>query len=166
MKQNGFTLLELLVVTGIMIGITGFAISNYNDFNRVERLRQTGKTLKSDLRWAQSQATSGIKPSAACTASDTLQGYTLTFTQTSYSIQATCLIGGIATAVGPTTTVVFPTSSGVTFSSIPINFQFNVITGAVSVDQTLALSAASHTYTIKISSSGDINDSGNGLGFQ
>ena len=162
MKQNGFTLLELLVVTAIILGITGFAISNYNDFNRVEKLRQTGKILKADLRLAQTQSTSGIKPSSCNVGAVTLTGYTLSFTQTSYSIQATCSSG----AAGPITTVTFPAASGVTFSPTPASFLFNVLTGTSAADHTLVLSGASHTYTILVSSSGDINDSGSGLGFQ
>ena len=157
MRQNGFSLLELMIAAAVILGVTGFAISNYSSFNQTERLRQSGKTFKEDLRLAQTRANAGIKPST-CVTPATLVGYTVSFPSgSSYAIQGQCSVGGPS---GPVTTTVLP--NGITFAGNPASITFAVLTGAAGAAQTITLSGVGHTYKIQVSASGDIND----LGYQ
>lgn len=74
-KRNGFSLLELLVVAGLF-ALTATVISvGYNGFSRRQLLTNAVSGLKNDLRFAQSQATSGVKDSGACTSNSILKGW-------------------------------------------------------------------------------------------
>jgi len=57
--REGFTLTELLIVTAVMMTLSGFGISSYVSFNERQVLEQAGKTLKNNLRLVQSNAVSG-----------------------------------------------------------------------------------------------------------
>lgn len=147
----GFTIIELLVVMGVLVTITALLISNYNNFNAIEKLRQAGKTLKTDLRIAQTDATSGLKP----TGCGTLDGYQVTFTSSSYALQAVC--GGVAT--GPVSTITL--SDQVTIPSPPAQpIFFRVLSGTIAAPLTITLSASSKTYQLQLNTGGDINDLG------
>ena len=161
MKQNGFSLLELIVVIGIIVGITGFAVNNYNNFNQTERLRQASKNLKTDIRLAQTRASSGVKPTACTSANATLVGYALSFPNAnSYMIQAVC---SPAVANLPSTVVALP--SNVSFYPTPSTVLFNVLTGTIGSSQTFSLiSQSSQLYRLRVCSSGDVNDLGLGTG--
>lgn len=152
-RNVGFTLLELLISMGIaMVLITG-VIAGYQRFSSNERLRQAGATLKSNLRLAQSKAISGEKPEAGCSQ---LTGVAVTFTPTSYTIQAQCE-GGLA---GPQTSVDLPTS--LTMSSTLSPLVFGVLNRGVSgnTDVTITLTDGSKSFAVTVSQSGDINDGG------
>lgn len=150
-KQNGFSLIELLVVVAIFLGLTGLAISNYSRFTQVERLRQAAKTFKTSLRLVQTKAASGAKPPSGCT---TLLGYQVAFTSTSYGAQAFCREG----LIGPIITTALP--ADVLFSPIPSPFMFEVLTGTVSNTVSVTLVSVSRTYGVQVDRSGDVNDLG------
>lgn len=86
-NRVGYTLIELLVgisVIGIIFGI-GFA--SYREFSRRQVLAQAASNLRSNLRLAQQKALAGEKPTG-CT--ETLLGYTVSVTSSSYSVYADC----------------------------------------------------------------------------
>lgn len=153
--RRGYTLIELLVVIGVMFLLSGSLIANYNAFNDNQRLKQAALTLKNTLRGAQSRALAGQKPTSGCTE---LVGYEISFTETSYSLQARCSDG----LAGEASAVTLPT--GVTFSPVPSSILFVVLTGRTDKtgDVSLVLLGLAKRYTLLLHSNGDIEDSGFG----
>lgn len=146
--RNGFTLIELVIVSAVIMFLTGGVISNFQGFNDREKVNQAMANLKQNLRVAQTKALSGEKP-AGCT---TLIGYKVTFTGTNYSVQAVCSNGDI----GPITSVTLP--NGITFSSVPSPITFGGVSKGVTNPQTIILEGSSTTTQITVSSSGLIAD--------
>lgn len=158
LNSRGFTLIELLVVSVISLTLTGFVITSYTSFSRRESLRQAARTLKIDLRFAQSRASSGVKPLAPVSC-PTLRGYQMSIASDnkSYTIQALCDTG----PQGSLSTVTLPRDITISATVSPIIF--SVLTGTVSqnLDVTLATNLTTgsvQSYVIRVSSSGDIND--------
>lgn len=152
-RNNGFSLIELLVVCAIILTITGLVISNYSSFTDTQKVRQAGRTLKNDLRFIQTRAASGLKP-AGCT---TLRGYRVTFGANSYSYQVVCSNGLFAQSQP----VTLP--NGVTITQSPGNFDFQVLTGASSrADFPVQLSIRNRRYSLSVKQNGDLEDLGFG----
>lgn len=61
-KRAGFTLVELLVVVGIIGILTAIGIASYNDFNQARAVEKAAQELKTNLRLAQSKAVNNEKP--------------------------------------------------------------------------------------------------------
>lgn len=160
--MKGFTLIEVIVTVAISLLVTGFIIVNYNSYNDIQLLKQSALTLKNNLRFAQSNAFSGEKPTSAapspapaiCT---TLVGYTITFAASGYVLQALCNPEGLQAAV---VSVVLP--SGVSFSPPPSAITFNSLSRGTSLDtsENIILSGFGKLYTLEVSPSGDISDLG------
>lgn len=55
-KNQGFTIVELLVSTGIIVLISGIFLANYRSASRSSKLNLAAQQLASDIRQAQSQA--------------------------------------------------------------------------------------------------------------
>lgn len=149
--NKGFTLLELLIAIGIALVLSGGIFAGYERFNKNERLRQAGATLKSNVRLAQTKAISGEKPASGCSQ---LLGYGVSFTNVSYTIQAQCSEG----FAGPITRVTLPTSVTIPTAVSPI--VFGVLTGGVPVDVTIILTSGSSSFPVTVARSGDINEGG------
>jgi len=151
---GGFTLIELIVSIGVLLLLTGGLLASYNNYNQRQQLRQTAITLKANLRLAQSKAMGALKPASGCTQ---LAGYSVSFTLTTYSIQAQCTEG----LVGTRTDVTLP--EGVSFTAVPPTFVFGVVTGGlVNTDSavTFRLSSFGTNYRLVLSPTGDITDVG------
>ncbi|KKS07180.1 MAG: General secretion pathway protein H [candidate division WWE3 bacterium GW2011_GWE1_41_27] len=56
---NGFTLVELMVVVGILTLVSGIMIPSFSTYTRNQMLKQAQENLKSDLRSAQNRALTG-----------------------------------------------------------------------------------------------------------
>lgn len=147
----GFSLIEIIVVVGIMASLTGFILVSYNNFNTNQKLKQAVKTLRSDLRFVQTRAYSGLKPSGVVC--ENLVGYRLSFTSTSYSYQAVCFPD---VAVTPTT-INLPNQ--ISFSPIPPTILFAVLTGTADRDVTLSLTKGSGSPgRVSVTKSGDVSE--------
>jgi len=147
-KISGFTLIELLVVVSIIGILFGVGIAAYNQFNRRQILIQAAKTLKGDLRLAQSMALAGEKPEG-CIGS--LNGYQVSFTGNTYDIRAIC-----PNAVSVKNV---PLPTNVTFSGTPAAILFKVLAQGTNVNETqppITLTAFGGTQTVTVTSSGDI----------
>jgi len=155
MIKKGFTLIELLIVISILVSLLGMGLASFNTFNRRERLKQAGQTLKSTLRFAQTKSISVDKPGSGCTE---FVGMQVSFTQTSYSVQHLCAPEGL---VGPVETVSIA-PGGLTFSPVPSTFRYETHTTTVnlSADLNLILTNGVQTYTLIVSPTGNVSDGG------
>lgn len=146
--QTAFTLIELLVVISVIAILFTIGMAAYNEFNRSQMLSQSAKSLKNDLRMAQSKALSGEKPTD-CTG--TLEGYQVVFTNNSYTLNALCPNAVLMKSTN------LPQNVTLTFSPPPNDkILFKVLTRGVESPQTLTLSAFTKTQIITISASGEI----------
>lgn len=153
-NENGFTLVELLIVVTIAVTISSVGLAGYNGFNRRERLKQTASTLKNSLRFAQAKSFSAEKPDTGCT---TFVGMRMTFTVSSYSVWHTCNPEGL---VGAAQTTSF--ASGIAFSPVPSDFTFRTLTRdtTLTADAGIALTNGTQLYLLTVSPVGNITDSG------
>ncbi len=104
MPSRGFTLIELLVSIGILISVFSLGFAGYRDYSRRQEMASISRQLRADLRWAQSLALSGHKPTAdylgaatsVCQSANPLIGYNLQSSANSYRIRAVCNQAGTA----------------------------------------------------------------------
>lgn len=151
--SRGYTIVELIVVSGIFLLLTGGLLANYTSFNETQKLRQASSTLKTTLRLAQTKAVAGEKPTSACA---TLVGHQVTFTASTYSLQPVCSAG----PVGVISTSSLPT--GVAFFPIPTAMTYEALQGTTTLSGTtpITLVGSSKSYVLEIAPSGDITDLG------
>lgn len=57
--RNGFTLIELMVVVGILALVSGIMIPSFSNYTRNQSLKQAQENFKSDLRSIQNRALTG-----------------------------------------------------------------------------------------------------------
>ena len=153
--QDGFTLLELLAAMVALTLVMALASASYSKFNRKETLRQASLTLKSNLRSVQFRSINGQKPiNTTCTQ---LDGYTVSFTESTYSYQATCTPANPDTVV---TTVTLP--RGITFSPVPSSILYKVLGLGIDTSSQISISLinTNMTATIQINPNGEIIDTG------
>jgi prepilin-type N-terminal cleavage/methylation domain-containing protein len=160
----GFTLFELLVVIAALSILLGLSVASYTRFNKKERVRQAALTFKSDLRYAQSRAVSGEKPTTANTCAPntspcctTYEGIVVTYGSSSYSMQHSCTPQGV---VGSLATTTFPAGTNISFvSGASVLFRaLNKTTNAALLN--VDITNGTWTYRIVIYPSGDIGDVG------
>jgi prepilin-type N-terminal cleavage/methylation domain-containing protein len=155
--KKGFTFIELIIVVAIMLVLSVAIIANYNSYTDRERVRQTGLTIKSDLRLVASKVNAGVK-SAACI---TLVSYDVSFTtactggQSCYTITPRCSNGLLS---GEQTKVSIPKelqiqSANQTIRFLPLSAGTDLTTDAI-----ITLGGVSAVYHVKISPSGTISD--------
>jgi type II secretory pathway pseudopilin PulG len=151
--MKGFTLIEVVVSIGIALALVGSVIVNYNGYNDAQTVKQAALTLKNNIRFAQSKANTGEKPSN-CTQ---LLGYQISFTSNSYTIQASCEPEGLS---GNSIAVTFPTS--LVFNPVPSAIIFYPVGRGTDLSNATSLSIVGfgRTHTMQISPSGDISDLG------
>lgn len=123
MKASGYTLIEILVVLTVIGILFGAGFVGYRDFSRRQALAGAVKIVQGDLRAAQQNALSGIKPvGAACSGAQTLSGYYFRVVSTvptsRYQIQAFCSGGSIVTndvTLPPNITISNPSPNPILF---------------------------------------------------
>ena len=157
-KLQGFTLIELIIVISIISVISVAVIVNYNSYTDRERVRQSGLTIKSDLRLVASKVSSGVK-SVACTM---LESYDVTFTTTCsdgirscYTITPRCSNGLLT---DEQVTVYIPKevhfeSADQTIRFLPLSAGTDLTTDAI-----ITLGGLATVYHMKVSPSGTISD--------
>jgi len=147
----GFTLIELMIVMVITVFLIGGGIAAYTNFNERQTVKSAGTQLYNDLRFAQSKASSQEKP-AGC-GQGAFEGYVLDFTGTSYVIDALC--GGSLVDAGISRTLPL----GVVKQSGDDSTSFFSL-GRGSTANTICLSGFGRFYTVAVSASGEIEDTG------
>jgi len=147
--HKGFTFIELIVVVAILMVLSLGVIVNYNSYTDREHVRQSGLTLKSDLRLTLSKVNSGVKYETC----QTLESYDISFSTSSYTITPRCSNG-----VDASTTVNLP--KDVTFQPVPSTIRLLPLSVGTDLlaDTIITLTGISSTYTITISPSGTISN--------
>ncbi|MBI5620309.1 type II secretion system protein [Candidatus Gottesmanbacteria bacterium] len=146
---NGFTFIELLVSVAIVMAVTGGVIANYNTYNDSQKARNAILTVKNNLRFAQSRAYNGDKPASGCSQ---LRGYQVTFTASSYTMQASCTEG----LAGEGKTVAL--ESGLAFSPVPSAILFGVLSRGIDTGVTITVTGASQSFQFRVMRSGDMSE--------
>ena len=156
LARQAFTFIELIVVVAILMVLSLGVIVNYNSYTNRERVRQSGLTIKSDLRLVVSKVNSGVK-SASCT---TLESYDVTFTnicsdgiRSCYSITVRCTNGSDEPVTVYLSKEAHVQSADQTIRFFPLSAGTDLTTDAI-----ITLGGISTTYDIKISPSGTISD--------
>lgn len=87
--RDGFTIIELVLSMVILTTILGLTVPFFRDFRTNQELEQAVQTVKTSLRFAQSQAFGGVKPTACTT---TLLGWYIKMQNnaTSYQVYYRC----------------------------------------------------------------------------
>lgn len=159
MKVRGYTLIEILVALTIITLLFSFGFIGYRDFSRRQALAGAAKLLQGNLRKAQQNAISGIKPAGlACDNPQTLIGYNFLVLAggSEYQIQALCTGGTIVTDD-------ITLSNSLTLTSLPspnpilfriLGLGTNITNSSTSI--TLTQSLTGNTVIINIGNGGDI----------
>jgi len=95
-KKNlpqGFTLIELMTVIAIVGLLTGSGYLSYRTFQQKEELKASVRETVSDIRYAQSAAISGIKPTSC---SGEFESVEIDFNSNGYDINGNCSISGVS----------------------------------------------------------------------
>ena len=157
--KNGFSLIELLVVIGIIVVISSIGAGFYVNYNKSVEIDSFSKTLSSDLKQAQSKSMIGQNDSNSLSVkwgihfvNGVKDYYEVFSTPTDYSDSAKIIVS----------TNYLP--SGITFSdpadSSSKDIIFNKISGGTSVSS-VDISSGNITKTISVSSIGNITESNN-----
>ena len=154
---KGFTLIELVVVVGIISVITGFGVAGYNRFNDKKKVEQAAKELVSNLRFLQSNAISGIKNfrGVSCAAGLTLDGWYADIDKNEYYLK--CSNGNVIPASGSRPKL----AEGANISSSPGSVKFNPIYGDTDYDGDLEIKVEitgnPNTEIVRVSKNGNIS---------
>ena len=95
--MRGFTLIELMVVIGITVLLSGSGIAAYNRFNNRQLVRREGAAATDLLRLAQTKALTGDKPAGEACASANLDGYRVRWSTDRFVLEAVC--GGVGVEI-------------------------------------------------------------------
>ena len=146
--QKGFTLVELMVVFGIIGILTSMGIASYSAYNATQIMKTTRSEIVNMLSTAKSRSISHVKPPECGTAS--LSGYKVSFTNNTYSMAVICEVNEftIQSKQLPTT-VVFD-------SGTPSSITFQLSTGITSTDSVISFTGYGDTLKIAVGTTGTI----------
>lgn len=157
MKNNGFTLIELLLFIVLSTTMIGFGIAGYRDFSVRQIVDAETRTVASNLRYAQSEASNGVKP-VGCV---TLDGYRVAFVTsngnvTSYTISAVCGANTyLVKTVTPDTNVRYTVTGAATILFRTVAQGTN-LANPVTINVIGNTTVSQRTLSIVVSPSGDI----------
>lgn len=150
--KKGYTLVELLVGITIISIVFSIGYASFREFSRRQALSGVSKKIKADLRLAQQLSLTGQKPDA-CTQ---LDGYTVSFLATSYTLTANCIVSGVNRDI-ITKTVDLDTD--VTQNNLTVKYK--ILGQGTSLDNditlTLTHTPTGNTSAIIIGKGGDVN---------
>lgn len=156
MKGKGYTLIEILIVLTIVGLLFSVGYASYRDFSRRQTLAGVAKTLQGDLRKAQQNAMSGIKPTGnMCNDPNTLSGYSFDiYSNGRYQINALCTGGAIVTND-------ITLSSDITIASSLDPILFKVLGSGTNIPEggaviTLTQISTGNTQTVLVGTGGDV----------
>lgn len=140
-NRFGFTLVEMLVVTGIMLLTTGFGVARYNDYTQQRRLNQEAKEFTSVMELASKRAVSGDSTTACAD----FQGIQVSMAPSgTYTMRRCC--EGACNSAQSTVYNTYPLPTGITLSAptATTTYLFNKLTQTITVNP-----AANQTVTFR-----------------
>lgn len=167
--QAGFTMIELLVATVIMIAMVGGGIAAFVSFNDRQTLITAGKEVQTYIRSAQVKARSGDRP-AEC---DRLQGYVIRATSGTSQVRLLALCEETTAPVPvPPPGGACANTGGATYECLrntydlspdvqlfgSVNMTFGVLHGGVTNSGNIVLMRGTQTYTLPVSAGGEIGE--------
>ena len=165
-SQAGFTLIEMIVVIGLMVLMLGGSIAGYRKFNERQTVLQGGKEFVSALRLAQKRASVGDKPDVAgCNgAGQKLDGYRVSGVSAAntYFVAPWCSGAEAATAKQTYTfsgDVVLKQDVDIRFYVLSRGTDFSGAGSSVNMMMGNA-ETPGYTYTVQVTRSGEINETG------
>lgn len=157
-RNQGFTLIEIIVVVIILIALLGITIASYSSYNTKQKVKQAALDLKSNLRMARTNAVSGKKPEACATY--IFEGYQVNFYLNSYDIIPKCKDADSFYLINDEKkTVELP--PGIEFDPIQASIVFHPLTQGVdsSTPNTLTLTDHITSVTLQIDpKTGEVSD--------
>ncbi len=148
-SQGGFTLLEMLIATVVMMMMTGIGLASYLRFTERQTLRNAGKELQTYMRAAQSRARSGDRPTGCAQ----LFGYAVTGANGGVQIQLSAVCENGVEVVTDTYTL----PSGSTLGGA-LDMTFGSLKGGVTGAGTVTLISGAQEYEFTVSQGGEIGD--------
>lgn len=158
-KSSGYTLIEILIALTVIAILFSAGFVGYRDFSRRQALQGAVKIVQGDLRKAQQNALSGIKPTdAKCNSPQRLNGYNFFISSpTTYEIQADCT-GGVVTI---SSAITLPTGINLSIPTPnPILFRVLGLGTNIALNSNAAITFTqdntNNTATLTIGSGGEI----------
>lgn len=129
-SQNGFTMLELIVVFTVIAILSTIGIASFVNYSRAQSLQTGAQDLFTTLNLAKSRTLSQVKPDL-CSTTETLDGYKVTIdysgNSNEYKLYVIC-----STLPHEIKSSILPTNISFDGSGTPIaSVLFRVITGGV-----------------------------------
>jgi prepilin-type N-terminal cleavage/methylation domain-containing protein len=162
--QRGYTLIEILVVVGVIGVLTTLGVSAYNNFNEKRLVRKAADELKSYLRLAASKALNNEKDCTVCGGTDgdcstflagdkVLEGWYLDFSSTP-KIYGRC--GG--TDFGEKTFLTEETTSDLVISAVDETIQFYPLDRGTDLagDLTINLTQGENSVVLTVAPNGNV----------
>lgn len=90
-NNHSFTLLEILIISAIIVLLSGTVLSNYNNFNQEKNLEREANKLVDVLSLAKSKAQAAdIDYDCSLSGTDEFSGYSVNVDNSSFSFQQCC----------------------------------------------------------------------------
>ncbi len=170
--QKGFTLIELVVVAGIIILVSAGGIAGFRSYEGRQKIIQEGRNIKSMLRQVQTSAQAGIQPKPLAIGGCQKKGdnYGLYskrvtfFPPTRFTIQSVCDDDPSSSVLDDSTS--YDLSSGMQYSVTPggvLFVDFRALSQGIFPEVTLCIYKPSATpvyYKLTLKQSGEIEDVG------
>lgn len=164
----GFTLIEILIAITISSLLLGFAATSFRDFQSTQEIEQAQQLLKSNLRYAQSQALAGVKETESGCTGD-LVGWYVLLTSNAYEVRSRCAFSSPANANKSVTLasgMVISFAAGPVILFQPVNQSAAFLSSISDLPDTspsdtrITLSKGSRNSTMTVRRTGDIAQEG------
>ena len=160
--KRGFTLIEILVVVGIMAVLTAVGVASYNTIGDRAKAQQTAQLIATHLRSAQKDADAGVgtfkNGLPQCTKTDPFYGIQVSYAPSTITMTTLCGVNYSSVTSYPLRTVDLKLPSGVTVNwSGPVVFRSLSKTMSETIPTITASTYGTNIYTLNITTSGGIN---------
>lgn len=151
MKSKSFTLIELIIIVGIVAVLSGIYLANYNNFSEEKKLDEGVKKLIDVLHLARTKSLAAdLSPLITCT---NFSGYRVEFLLSSYDLFFCC--NSSCTGGGRIKIQSYGLPSSVSFFPLPVTTSFKPLSGETSqATITLKNTNINQCYQVTVQASG------------